>query len=397
MKLSFILALRYSFSRTRHQRGAAWMTIAGLCVALMALVLVIGVMNGLQSSQLRTARNLKSFDLIIQGEGLDEQDFRLIKGVDKAYEFCSAGAMIASSSQSLSLDVRAFKDESYFEDPRVMEDLVLAYRESDELFALSQSIAYKSLRLNLGSQVSLTVLRAGAKMTLVPYTMSLEYSSAFASSSADFNSTAAFMDWERLRPLTDQGTSSIGIFLEKDKDQESVIQSVRQAYPEARITPWQEANALVYSAMMLEKSITFIFLLFILLIIALSLKKSTARLIEAKRKETAIMLAFGLRKSQCIMAYVISGSIIAFIGTSLGLGISLLLVRNMDAVFAVIDAVISAFTGNGSIFGYYSFNILLKAGEVALAVLVVFSSSVIFTALGAVKALKPSLMEVLDE
>ncbi len=391
----FRTAFRYAFSKTRGQRTTSIMILIGIAVGLVALLVISAVMNGLQNAQIDQLRNLESFDLIVKSEHLSPDDLSSVEGVDIAFAFLETNALIVdeSSETSQSIRVRAF-DRDVLDSNRMTESLTLLSGRTYGLEGLLVSYTTrKNMAIRYDDTLKMTFLKPGKTATIVPYTSYLPVDGFFSSRMTEFSSTTAFMDYRILSSIIGDSDSRIGIYV--NGNQNSVIQSILLLDKDAQIITWQEYNKALYSALMLEKTLMYVFLAFMFLIICVNLKNSTRRLLSNKQKEGAMLRAIGCSRRSVNAIFLGQGMVISIIGEILGVVLGKIVIANLQNLLKVLDDVVFLLTGNRTVLTLIPFHASIGNFEILLVCLFIFLLSVLFTAVGCRRIYRSEIMEVI--
>lgn len=391
----FRTAFRYAFSKTRGQRVTSIMILVGIAIGLIALLVISAVMNGLQNAQMDQLKNLESFDLIVRSDSLNAEDIRSLSGVDQAFRFIETNALIVdeTSENSQSIRIRAFEGD-IFESQRFSKSLTVISGSKDNMAGLLFSYTTRSrIGISYGDSIKMTFLRRGKTATIVPYSTHLPVSGFFSSKMSEFSSSTAFMDYSILSGIIGTDEAKIAVYV--SGNQKAVVQSIMKLDPDAVIITWQEYNKALYSALMLEKTLMYVFLAFMFLIICVNLKNSTRRLLSNKQKEGAMLRALGCSRKSVNAIFLGQGLVISVLGEILGVVLGRILIANLQNVLKLVDNVVFALSGSRTVLTQIPFNASIGALETALVCLFIFLLSLIFTSIGCRRIYRSEIMEVI--
>lgn len=391
----FRTAFRYAFSKTRGQRVTSIMILVGIAIGLIALLVISAVMNGLQNAQMDQLKNLESFDLIVRSDSLNAEDIRSLSGVDQAFRFIETNALIVdeTSENSQSIRIRAFEGD-IFESQRFSKSLTVISGSKDNMAGLLFSYTTRSrIGISYGDSIKMTFLRCGKTATIVPYSTHLPVSGFFSSKMSEFSSSTAFMDYSILSGIIGTDEAKIAVYV--SGNQKAVVQSIMKLDPDAVIITWQEYNKALYSALMLEKTLMYVFLAFMFLIICVNLKNSTRRLLSNKQKEGAMLRALGCSRKSVNAIFLGQGLVISVLGEILGVVLGKILIANLQNVLKLVDNVVFALSGSRTVLTQIPFNASIGALETALVCLFIFLLSLIFTSIGCRRIYRSEIMEVI--
>lgn len=391
----FRTAFRYAFSKTRGQRVTSIMILVGIAIGLVALLVISAVMNGLQNAQMDQLRNLESFDLIIRSDTLQSEHVRYIYGVDNAFRFLETNALLVdeSSETSQSIRIRAF-DGDIYDSKRMSQSFTVISGSKDDMSGVLYSYSTRNrMGIRYEDSIKITFLKPGKTATIVPYTAKLPVSGFFSSKMSEFSSSTAFMDYEKLSGIIGSEDSKIAVYV--SGNMKTVIQSILALDPDAQIITWQEYNKALYSALMLEKTLMYVFLAFMFLIICVNLKNSTRRLLSNKQKEGAMLRALGCSRKKVNAIFLGQGLFICIIGEILGVILGKILIANIQNILDFVDSVVFSISGKKTVLALIPFNASIGNVEILFVCIFIFLLSLMFTAIGCKKIYKSEIMEVI--
>ncbi len=389
----FKTAMRYAFSKNKGQRTSSIIIIVGLALGLMALLVISSIMNGLQTAQLDQLRAIESFDLIVENvDGSALTEIQNLDVVDSAFNFIQTSALLVdkTSGESTTTRVRAYSDGA-FDNARMSNDFRIYAGDASGLM-VSYSIL-RSLSIGSNDEINITYLKPGRTATIVPYTTGVNITGYYASSMTEFSSNTIFVDYEYLLNL--MGSSSVKIAVYSDSRSSFVKAEILKLYPEAKITTWQEYNKALYSALMLEKALMYVFLAFMFLIICVNLKNTTSRLLKNKQQEGAMLRAFGATRKMVNSIFLVQGLSICLIGEALGVILGFLFISNMQVILNFVETIAHFFTSSSTILGLLQFKAIIGPTEVILSCVFVFILALIFCLAGCHRIYKREIMEVI--
>lgn len=386
-------AMRYAFSKSKGQRTSSIVIIIGIALGLMALLVISAIMNGLQTAQLDQLRAIESFDLIV--ENVDSSALETIKtldGVDFAFNFIETNALIVdkTSGESSTTRVRAYSNNA-FEQERMENDFRI-YAGDTSGIMISYNMM-RSLSISASDTINITYLKPGKTATIVPYSTSVTITGYYASTMSEFSLNTIFVDYDYLLNL--MGESSVKIAIYSNSKASSVRAELLKLYPEAKVTTWQEYNKALYSALMLEKALMYVFLTFMFLIICVNLKNTTRRLLKNKQQEGAMLRALGATRKTVNSIFLFQGLSICLIGEILGVILGFLVINNLQAVLSFTETIARFVTGSGTILGLLQFQAIIGPTEVILSCVFVFILALIFCLAGCHRIYKKEIMEVI--
>ena len=342
------IALRYLRSR-RSSRLLSLITViavGGVTVGVMALVVVLGVMNGLQAD-LRDKILVANPHLrvLTYGEGLRLDDWREVlgkvrrtPGVEAAAPFVlSQGLISAGHDYAEGVVVYGVDPDTA---SRAVTSFAQHFAKGDLTFrttrheveggiALGTRLASK-LSAFPGDVVTL-VAPAGAKFNpslgaYVPKFHRYEVTGIFDTGMYEYDNSYVALDRRVAQRFAGLDTAVTGIEVRLADPWQArpfgAALETRLGYP-YRALDWQSQNASLFSALKLEK-LAMAFVVFLICVVAaFNVVGMLSMVVRDKTREIGILLAMGLRRAAIRRIFLAQGILIGLTGTTLGVGLGL--------------------------------------------------------------------------
>ncbi|MEL6375204.1 MAG: FtsX-like permease family protein, partial [Pseudomonadota bacterium] len=149
-------------------------------------------------------------------------------------------------------------------------------------------------------------------------------------------------------------------------------QALRQAGgPAIHVRDWRERNKSFLTVLEVERIAMFIILSLIILVAAFNIICGIMMLVKDKSRDIAVLRTMGATKGAVMRVFLITGASIGFVGTLAGLGIGLLVCRNIDGIKEFV-----AWMTNTKLFDpdvYYLSRLPAKVDVVETAMVVAFA------------------------
>jgi lipoprotein-releasing system permease protein len=350
MRLEFAIAWRYLRSRRGSQLLSLISLIAmgGVVVGVSALILVLGVMNGLQKD-LRDKILIGSPDLRVLTVGDDltmtEWESTLAKtraqaGVLAAQPFVLKDALITKNGEYLEpvkvvglppgvqgmpdvTEIRRFARSGDFS--------FRAPNDTSRAIVIGQRLAE---RLNVWPGQTITLVTvpgnmkpAAATGTFVPQYRSYVITGVFETGMYEYDSGYAYMTLSSAQDLAGLGARVTGIDV-RATDRENAPEVAQRiatvlGFP-YRTIDWQEQNRSLFSALKLEKLAMGVILLLIVLVAAFNIVSTLTMVVTDKTREIGILKAMGMPAASIRRIFLWQGAAIGLVGTGLGVLLGLL-------------------------------------------------------------------------
>jgi lipoprotein-releasing system permease protein len=354
-RLERTLASRYLRSR-RSARLFSLITLiatGGVTVGVMALIVVMGVMNGLQN-ELRDKILVASPHLRILtfGRGLRLEDWGPIRETVEAHPDVRAVAPFVLSQGLLSAGADYAQGVYVFgiePDTGAMAVTALPqhFVQGDLRFAVTNPDVDGGIVLGRrlaermtafpGDTVTM-VSPAGSRFnaalgSFVPKWWTFEVTGVFQSGMYEYDNAYVLLP----RPLAQQyaglGAAVTGLEVRLD-DPWAAPRVGRELEAELgypyRTLDWQTQNASLFSALQLEKLAMGTILLLIVVVAAFNIVSTLTMLVRDKTREIGILRAMGLPVRSLRRVFVLQGVVIGVVGAVLGTGLGLVLARVVD-------------------------------------------------------------------
>lgn len=304
----FYLAFRYSFSPNNRHRAKAIKIALGMLLSTLALLVTLSVMDFLQNSRFVALKTVKSFPIVVETEERLE---------NASFTYKEMPALLTSSSGVSQAVMVRFIDESY------NGGLPNNFESSLEQGALV-GLAYFN-KLKGGAKLSYLDEGKVARRTLRATELKVSgyYRTLLGSS---FDSNYIFLP---ISSAPEYLKTKVAIL----EDDAALVKELRaKGY---KVTSWQESEATLYDAMMLERLLMIFIISFLFLIILVQTNTNARLFIEAKKGEIVTLWTLGLSRRKCALAFALSGFFVAFLGCALGFMISFPVLRIVPDILSL--------------------------------------------------------------
>lgn len=404
--LNLHLIWRYAFSKTNRHRSAVFVILFGIAVGMFALIVIISLMNHLQSELMDQLKNIESFHLQISlpNSKLDEQQIKeklaTIKGVDSVYRYVDNQVLIQNrqtgknvSSRLRLIDSKIWEEENPFSKHVTLNNKAIPTKNS---VALASLLARK-IGATIGDELMITMLVAGRTATLAPMNTKSIISDYFVTQLFEFDDSTVIGDLNNYGQYFDNSRLKYGIFLNShyQKKTHLIQKLLEKEFDEITVVSWQQANSAFYSALMIERILLYLFLLFMFFILTINIKSASSRLLFVKQRELAILRAMGCPKNNSKFIFIGQAFLITVLGEIIGILGALFLKNKITSLFAFFNKIQFFFTKHDNILLTYPFKMETHFIEISLISLIVLCLSLLFTYLGCKRLLVKEPMEML--
>ena len=343
-KLELQIAWRY----LRSRRGSKLLSlisiiaIGGVLVGVSALIVIIGVMNGLQHD-LREKILVGSPDIrvLTYGEDLKIDDWPAVlekvrkqPGVVTAAPFVLTEAMMTAGHNynggvyvvGLEPQARGVPDVTTIRSHTTQGDFRFASTDGRHRGVVLGKLL--ALRFNKWAGDSINLLSVGrGKINpvtggFVPRVETFEVTGIVSTGMYEYDNSYVFIALDKAQSLADLGDGVTGIEVKTaDRWQAATVASRLVAalgWP-YRTVDWEEQNHSLFQALKLEKLGMGVILLLIVLVAAFNIVSTLTMVVADKTKEIGILKAMGMPARSIRRIFFAQGLVIGVVGTALGM------------------------------------------------------------------------------
>jgi lipoprotein-releasing system permease protein len=353
--LEWRLARRYLRSR-RSSSAASLNTVisaGGVAVGVMALIVVLGVMNGLRNDlRERILVANPHLRVLTFGAGLRMDDWRKVLQVIRkepgvvaaAPEVISQAGITAGQDYGEGVNLVGFDADT---GAHSVTSLPQSIRQGDLSFRTTKPNVDGGVLLGARLANRLSVY-PGDVVTLVPVTQAkvnpalgvavprfwrFEVTGLFDTGMFQYDNQFVVVKMEMAQKFTGLGDAVSGIAVRvADPDRAPEIGELlekRLGYP-YRSLDWQTQNASLFSALQLEKLAMGLIIFFIMVVAAFNIVGTLTMVVADKTREIGILRAMGLTSPAVARVFLLQGAVIGGVGTAIGLATGLTVAYVVD-------------------------------------------------------------------
>jgi lipoprotein-releasing system permease protein len=348
------IAWRYLRSRrgSRLLSLISVIAIGGVLVGVSALIVIMGVMNGLQRD-LREKILVGSPDVHVlpYGDGMRMANWQQtreevvgVAGVVRAAPFVSTQGMVRNLSgymtgtQVIGIypDGTPDSDVTTIRTHAILGDFLF----TRENVALPGAVLGKILASKLNAFPGDTIVLVGAAGldmnastgAIIPRLDSVVVSGVFETGMYEYDNAYLYLDLAVAQRFAGLGDDVTGIEVRTvDRWQAPVVADSLRARLKApvRAVDWQEQNRSLFQALKLERLGMGVILLLIVVVAAFNIVSTLTMVVSDKTREIGILRAMGMPAKSIRRIFLYQGMVVGAVGTGggllLGLGVSVLL------------------------------------------------------------------------
>lgn len=351
--LHWFVARRYLSSR----RGRGFLSlitliaIGGVSVGVMALIVVIGVMSGLQVDLREKILGANAHGIVLQvGEAVRLESWGLV--LDRVREdpdvvaaapfiYTEVGLNVPGGSYSEGAVLRGLPGDSAALGVTEIDEHLIAGRmpfgptDSGRPGIVLGATLADRLQLYPGRDVTVVSFQ-GAELTptgIQPQLRLYEVTGIFQTGLYQYDTKFAYVELASAQSLLRMEGSVTGIeFNVRDPWRSRIVaERIERSlgFPYS-VADWQQQNASLFSALKLEKFAMGVILLLIVLVASFNIVSTLIMVVTDKVREIGILRAMGLTAADITRIFVIQGTVIGMVGTTVGGFLGLVLAWLLD-------------------------------------------------------------------
>lgn len=348
------LARRY-FRSKRKNRGLApsLLSVAGIAVGVMALISVLGVMNGFQLGFIDDILAISSYHLRITLAGKELAPgelarMRSVPGVKAVVPFMDIQTLITGPlTEFHAAVVRGVPPNVARLDPGLASHLSpvagTLYLGSEHSIVLGYELA-QTLGVKVGDRVSVVSLSGRSFSGLSPENIPFTVVGIFRSGYYQFDATLCFVDLRAAATLGGSRSDLIyGVKLVNRFQDVAAARHIAAAFPHLNlnIESWRTFNSAFFGALRMEKLVMSLLLGLIFLVVGANIYHFLQRTVSEKREEIGILRSLGASPPAMQGVFVFDGLYIGVLGATIGLLLGLLVSDNINAIFSFVELIVN--------------------------------------------------------
>jgi lipoprotein-releasing system permease protein len=351
MRLERMLARRYLKARRGFISLTSWLAIIGMALGVATLILVTSLMNGIRADMTQRFIGIgghvtieKSYGAftdydavkssLVDAPGITAITPKIEGQVMATYRGRALGALVVALPWD-TLAVRplfmgALKAGDWA-GPRDNEGVMLGFRLA------------RSLGLQVGDEITLISPQGQATIAgLIPRMKAYRITGLLDFGMHAYDGSLIVMPFEEARLYFKQpeSVSNLEVMIANPGDATAVADGLRlQLGEEYQVSDWQQSNATVFQALLIQRNVMVVILTLIILVAAFNIISSLVMLVKEKRRDIAILRTMGASRGMIERIFLYAGCWIGGVGTIVGLVLGLIMAQNIDRIKRGIEAV----------------------------------------------------------
>jgi lipoprotein-releasing system permease protein len=342
--LEWFVGLRYLRSRSR--RGVvSFMSVAslaGIALGVAALIVVLSVMNGLETETRTRLLSVNAHATITSRSGIDDWhtwQARLegVPGVAGVAPYVAIEGMLAAGTNLRPALVRGVEPDAERTVSELDRELVTGslaeLTPGAHRILLGRALALR-LDVSVDDTVTLLVPRASEGRVLPRYA-AFTVAGIFEAGIQDNDAGLAFVDLHDASELKglNGAAEGVAVRLMNPLDIESFRAREQGALPPGlKYSDWAEDHRNLFTAIHIEKTMMRIILMFIVAVAAFNIVASLMMVVIDKQKDIAILRTCGLEPRRVARIFLVQGAMIGLVGTLAGITLGVVGALNVHVI-----------------------------------------------------------------
>ena len=349
-----MIAFRYI--KSRRVEGfisiSAWFSLLGIMLGVATLIVVMSVMNGFRTELVdrilginghliiysKNERTIPNYTKIIN-KILDTPNVVAVtahlEGQALAKNKNSISGVIIRGSKWSDLAAKKLLwkslNQSTISNFKDKQNIIMGYRLGQKL------------NLKVGDFVSL-ISPNGMETALgvLPVNQNFKIGGFFDMGMYEYDNNFIFIPWKKAELFlsTNNVAHGIEVFLKDQKLTSSVnLQLQSKLNKNLIVIDWKKRNSSFMNALAVEKNVMFVILTLIILVAAFNIISSMIMLVQTKKADIALMRTMGASQYLIIKVFMLTGSIIGFLGTFVGVLLGVFVSMNIEKIRQLITSI----------------------------------------------------------
>jgi lipoprotein-releasing system permease protein len=351
--LSLFVGLRYVRARTHKffVSFITWASLAGVCVGVAALIVILSVMNGFEDELRDRLLSLSAHARVVPAEGTAatsvdwktvEQQVRAVPGVKTAAPYAEIQALAVHTPDMLPVILRGIDPSEQSADQDIKKALVQG-RLADLLPGTDRviigEVIAQQLALTIGDTLTFLVPTVAANGAPAPTLREFTVAGVFSVGLQDHDGTLVFSNLADVRGLAvESGGEGMRIWFDDPLEASTLSEKVRAALPKTlAVFDWTQDHASYFRAIRIEKTMMALILLLIVAVAAFNIVAMLVMVVTDKRTDIAILRTFGVSQGQVMRVFITQGLVIGWLGVLFGVALGVTLALNVDVIVPFLE------------------------------------------------------------
>lgn len=351
-----MLARRYLKARRGFISITAWFAIIGIALGVATLILVTSLMNGIREDMTQRFIGIEGHaavykpSLFFDDYPVIAEEVSQIEGVKSVTAKVEGQVMATHQGRSLGAQVTAMPWEAISKRELFMDALKQGSWDS---FAEGEGVLIghrlaRSLNLMVGDSITLISPQGQATIAgFIPRMKAYRVVGLLDFGMHLYDGSLVMMPFDqaqiyfKLDREETKAVSNLEIMVDDIDSANAVARQISTKLGGAfYVTDWQQSNAGIFQALLVQRNVMVIILALIILVAAFNIISSLVMLVKEKRRDIAILRTMGAPRGMIMRMFIMSGMWIGIVGTMGGLVLGLILSANIERIKQLVEAII---------------------------------------------------------
>jgi lipoprotein-releasing system permease protein len=347
--LSLFVGLRYVRARSHKffVSFITWASLAGVCVGVAALIVILSVMNGFEDELRDRLLALSAHARVVSTSAAPdwqaaEQAVRASPGVASVAPYAEIQALAVHTPDMLPVLLRGIEPGKEGGELDLTNAMIQGRVDnlmpgSDRV--LVGEVVAQQLGLTTGDTLTFLIPTVAANGAPAPTLRELTVAGIFAAGLPDQDSSLVFSHLEDVRGLaTESGGLGLRVWFRDPLVATKFAPGIRAALPPTfQVFDWTQDNASYFRAIRIEKTMMGIILLLIVAVAAFNIVAMLVMVVTDKRTDIAILRTYGVMPRQIMGVFITQGLVIGWLGVVLGVILGVTLALNVDVIVPFLE------------------------------------------------------------
>ena len=399
--LPVFVGLRYV--RTRRQgffvSFISWISMAGVCLGVAALITIISVMNGFEG-ELRNRLVSLTAHATVSGPPERLADWqsvtdriRTVPGVEGVAPFVDVQAMLGRTGLLEPVLLHGIDPAAEAQVSSIEQNLLQGKLSDLEPGARGMVIG-RVLAWQIGAEVGdeLTVMVPGRDMLAAggrPLLQTFTVTGIFEVGLQDHDASLALVSIADAADLTGAANATpAGLRIRFDDVMNAPARTAdlrRAVGAGLQVKDWSEEHSAYFRAIRIEKTMMSLILLLVVAVAAFNIVAALVMVVNEKRSDIAILRTLGMSPRGIVGVFLTQGLVIGTVGTLFGLVLGVLVAANVGTIVPVLERVFRFHVMDPSVYYITQIPSELRVGQIVTITLVAFALTVVATIYPAIR------------
>jgi lipoprotein-releasing system permease protein len=403
--LSLFVGLRYvrARSHTFFVSFITWTSLAGVCVGVAALIVILSVMNGFEGDLRQRLLSLDADARVVPtgaagaiapGSEQWQAATRAIRGspgVTGVAPYAQVQALAVRTPEMLPVQLRGIDPEAEPSVTRIVkaitEGTLADLKPGSDSVIIGEVIA-EELGLAPGDSLTLLIPTVTGGVPS-PKLRQFKVAGVFEVGLSDSDAALVFANIGDVRALgpSAQGDQGLRVRYRDALGAPAYSASLRTRLPPGlEVIDWTQDNADYFRAIRIEKTMMSLILLLIVAVAAFNIVAMLVMVVTDKRTDIAILRTFGASPRRVMGVFLTQGLVIGWLGVALGVALGLVLAFNVGTIVPFLQSTFGFQIFSSSVYYITSVPSIVRWGNVAAisaAALILTAAATVYPAVRA--------------